>query len=57
MADAGCCVLVVSGESEDLATMCDRILIIRNGVVGDELIGYRSPELIVAALYGEGGGQ
>jgi ribose transport system ATP-binding protein len=57
MADAGCCVLVVSGETEDLATMCDRILIIRNGVVGDELVGYRSPELIVAALYGEGDGQ
>jgi ribose transport system ATP-binding protein len=40
-AAAGAGVIIVSGEYEDLAHLCDRVLVFRDGVVASELSGER----------------
>ena len=50
-AEAGVCVLVVSTDFEEIANVCNRALVFRDGLVADELSGERlsSGGLLVAA--------
>ena len=36
---AGAGIIIVSGEYEDLANLCDRVLVFRDGVVASDLAG------------------
>jgi ABC-type sugar transport system ATPase subunit len=38
-ADEGLAVLLASSDTEDLVSMCDRVLVLQNGRVGDEMVG------------------
>ena len=46
-AEAGVCVLVVSTDFEEVAKLCNRALVFRNGQVAEELQG---PQLTVPQL-------
>ena len=46
-ADAGCAVLVAGADENELALLCDRVLILREGRITDELIGPLDPDAIV----------
>ncbi len=46
-ADAGCAVLVAGADENELALLCDRVLILRDGLVTDELTGPIDPDQIV----------
>ena len=50
-ADSGVCVLVSSIESQDLAAVCDRVLVLRRGAVVAELATPLSAEAITSASY------
>jgi ribose transport system ATP-binding protein len=50
-AEAGCAVLVSATDVGDLAAMCDRVLIMRDGVVTEELTGTFDQDQIVAATF------
>ncbi len=51
-AERGVGVLIASLESEDLASVCDRILVLKDGAVVRELIGNDvSPHTIIDAVY------
>jgi ribose transport system ATP-binding protein len=50
-AGQGCGVLVASGDEEELAALCDRVLIIKNGTVGTELSAPLSPGAIAESVY------
>jgi ribose transport system ATP-binding protein len=55
-ADEGAGVLVASSEYEDLAHICDRVLVFRDGCVASELIGSDlTQERIVEQSFREGG--
>lgn len=47
----GCAVLVASSDENELALLCDRILVFQNGSVHTELAGNPSADDIVAAIY------
>ena len=46
-ADAGCAVLVAGADENELALLCDRILILGEGHITDELTGLLDPDDIV----------
>lgn len=51
-AEAGVGVLIASIETEDLASVCDRVLIVKDGVVARELVGKDiEPHTIIDAVY------
>jgi len=50
-AKAGCGVLVASGDENELAMLCDRVLVFRNGRVAQELAGPCAPDDIVDATF------
>lgn len=52
LADHGAAIIFVSGELEELASVCDRVLVLRNGVLEDELIGEQitTDSVIAAAM-------
>ena len=50
-ARAGCGVLVASGDENELSMLCDRILVFRDGRVGEELTGPCTPDDIVDAIF------
>ena len=50
-ADSGVCVLASSIESQDLAAVCDRVLVLRRGAVVAELATPLSAEAITSASY------
>ena len=43
--------LVASGDEEELAALCDRVLIVKNGTVGTELIAPLKAGAIGEAVY------
>jgi ribose transport system ATP-binding protein len=53
-AEAGAAVLLASLDASELASMCDRVLVMRDGRVMAELAGELSPEPIIDAVYGNG---
>jgi ribose transport system ATP-binding protein len=53
-AEAGAAVLLASLDASELASMCDRVLVMREGRLSDELAGELSPEPIIDAVYGNG---
>jgi len=53
-ADRGCGILVAATDVGDLAVLCDRVLIVRDGRVSEELTGTLDQDQIVAATFGQG---
>jgi ribose transport system ATP-binding protein len=53
-AEAGAAVLLASLDASELASMCDRVLVMREGRLMAELAGELSPEPIIDAVYGNG---
>ena len=53
-AEAGCAVLVAGADENELALLCDRVLILRQGRVADELTGTLEPDEIVHRTYATG---
>jgi ribose transport system ATP-binding protein len=47
----GCAVLLASSEQEDLSVLCDRILVLQDGVTTSELRAPASVDDIVSAIY------
>ncbi len=54
-AERGCGILVSTTDVGDLAAMCDRVLILRDGRVTEELTGAFDQDQIVAATFRSGG--
>jgi ribose transport system ATP-binding protein len=50
-AGRGCGVLVASGDEEELAALCDRVLIMKDGVLGTELAAPVSAGAIAESVY------
>ena len=50
----GCGVLVASGDEEELAALCDRVLIVKNGTIGAELAAPVSAGAIGESVYSAG---
>lgn len=50
-ADSGCAVLVAGSDENELALLCDRVLILRDGHVTDELTGPLDPDDIVHRIF------
>jgi ribose transport system ATP-binding protein len=50
-AATGVCVIVVSAESQDLAAICDRVVVLRDGAVAAELADEPTHNAITAATY------
>ena len=50
-AASGCGVLVASSDENELSMLCDRVLILQNGCVEQELVGPSRPEEIVSAIF------
>jgi ribose transport system ATP-binding protein len=45
--------IVVSSDTEDLIAVCDRVLVLRDGVIADELTGARIDEpTLLSAIVG-----
>ena len=53
VATVGCAVLIVTGEPDVLAAICDRVVVVSAGRIAEELDNAASAEDIVAATYGE----
>jgi ribose transport system ATP-binding protein len=53
-AERGCGILVAATDVGDLAVLCDRVLIVRDGRVAEELSGALDQDRIVAATFGPG---
>jgi ribose transport system ATP-binding protein len=51
VAGAGSAVVMASSEVADLATLCDRVLVFRDGVVAEELVGDLHEDKILEATY------
>jgi ribose transport system ATP-binding protein len=47
-------VMLASMDASELAAMCDRVLLTRDGRLREQLQGALSPELIINAVYGTG---
>ena len=52
-ADLGCAVILAGMDASELAAACDRVLVMHDGRVADELDGELSVERIVDAVYAE----
>jgi ribose transport system ATP-binding protein len=52
VAAAGCGVVVASSDPQELAVLCDRIVVFREGRVAQELTGRPTPDEIVHATFG-----
>ncbi|MFC1401402.1 MULTISPECIES: sugar ABC transporter ATP-binding protein [Streptacidiphilus] len=50
-ADAGCAVLVAGSDENELAVLCDRVLVFREGRIAEELTDDVPAERIVQAIY------
>ncbi|MFT2818200.1 sugar ABC transporter ATP-binding protein [Leifsonia sp. A12D58] len=50
----GCAVIVAGADENELALLCDRILVFNEGVVREELTEDLTPDRIVAAIYANG---
>jgi len=50
----GCAVIVAGSDENELALLCDRVLVFSDGVVREELTGDLTPERIVQAIYTTG---
>ncbi|WP_242666097.1 sugar ABC transporter ATP-binding protein [Parafrankia irregularis] len=50
-AATGCAVLVAGSDENELALLCDRVLVLRDGAVAEELTDRISPDAIVAATF------
>src|SRR5581483_8377757 len=53
VADDGAAVLLAGMDTSELAALCDRVLVMREGRIQAELAGALSPELIIDAVYGQ----
>ena len=53
-AEGGAAVMLASLDASELASMCDRVLVMREGRLDAELSRTLSPELIIEAVYGNG---
>lgn len=53
-AQEGTAVLLVSAEVDDLAAVCDRLLVLQDGVVVRDLAGPFTPESVLHAVFQEG---
>ncbi|MEF2975963.1 sugar ABC transporter ATP-binding protein [Subtercola sp. YIM 133946] len=53
-ASDGCAVLVAGSDENELALLCDRILVFDEGTVRQELTGELTPDGIVEAIYSNG---
>ncbi len=51
-ADQGAAVLLAGMDAGELATLCDRVIVIRDGRAHSELSGEITPERIIDAVYG-----
>ena len=51
IAATGVCIIVVSAESQDLAAVCDRVVVLRNGAIVAELADEPTHHAITAATY------
>jgi ribose transport system ATP-binding protein len=51
VADQGVCVVVSSIESQDLAAVCDRVIVLRDGAIATELRSELTPHTITTAIY------
>ena len=51
-AENGHCTLLVSGEADDLATICDRVVLVRDGLADEELEAPITASQIVDSIYG-----
>src|SRR5580693_3228868 len=51
-AEGGCAVLISSIDAADLAVLCDRVLVFRDGRVADELTGDLDQDAIIHATFG-----
>jgi ribose transport system ATP-binding protein len=52
-ANAGCAVVVAGNDPHELATLCDRVLVLRNGAIAAELAGEFDEDAIVHATFGQ----
>ena len=50
-AQEGAAVLFVSSEVEDLAAVCDRLLVLEDGTVARDLTGPFTPDAVLAAVF------
>ena len=50
-ATRGVCVVISSIESQDLAAICDRVIVLREGEIAQELRSDLSPHAITSAAY------
>ncbi|WP_127130343.1 sugar ABC transporter ATP-binding protein [Georgenia sp. SYP-B2076] len=50
-AQQGTAILLCSAEVEDLAAVCDRVLVLEDGVVARELTGPLTPEAVLNAIF------
>ncbi|MBR7832599.1 sugar ABC transporter ATP-binding protein [Actinospica durhamensis] len=55
-AQDGCGVLLASIDPSDLAVLCDRVLVVRDGRVAARLEGELEPDAISRAVFGDGDG-
>jgi ribose transport system ATP-binding protein len=53
----GAGVILAGMDASELATMCDRVLIMREGCIASELRGALSPQRIIDAVYRDGRGR
>ena len=53
MARNGVAVLVASSDLDELTALCDRYLVVRDGMIAEELPIGTSTEVIMAALAGK----
>lgn len=50
----GCAVIVAGSDENELALLCDRVLVLRDGEVREELVGQITPDRIVETIYASG---
>jgi ribose transport system ATP-binding protein len=54
--ERGCGVILAGMDMSELASICDRVLVMRRGLPAAELVRGLSPERIIEAVYGDGAG-